>query len=245
MEKRKRTIAITSGKGGVGKTSIVSNIGYLLSRMGKTVYVLDADLSLGNIDVMFGIFPRFNIKDFLEGRKNLEEIIVEKKGIKIIPATSGAFEFSNLSEFEKSKILSSLRQLDGYDFMIIDTAAGISSNVVYFNNISEEVFVVMTPEPASITDSYAVIKVLRKKTDRREFKLIVNMARDEKEAEEIFLKLLSVTDKFLDVYLEFYGFIPLDRNIGSATKRQKLWAECFPESLGTKALIKICEKLLR
>ena len=244
MEKKGRTIAVTSGKGGVGKTSIVSNLAYLLSKMGKSVYVLDADLSLGNVDVMFRVFPKFNIKDLLEGRKTIEEIVVEREGVRIIPATSGILEFSHLSEAEKDKIISSFRQIDGFDFMIIDTAAGISSNVVYFNNMCQEIFIVITPDPASLTDSYAVIKVLHRKLGRRHFNLVVNMARDEREAEDIFRKLLSVTDRFLDVYLDFYGFIPLDRNIGLAVKRQRLWVQEFPETLGTKALMKICSRLI-
>jgi len=244
MEK-KRTIAITSGKGGVGKTSIVSNIAYFLSNMSKSIYILDADFSLGNIDVMFGILPRFNIKDYLDGRKSIHEIVVEgPKGIRIIPATSGAYEFSNLSESEKDKIFLSFKELDGYDFLIVDTSAGISSNVIYFNHISDENFIIITPEPASLTDSYATIKVLRNKAGKREFNIIMNMVSDEKEAIDVYKKLLSVTDRFLDVYVNFYGYIPLDVNVHAAIKKQKPWIEAFPETRATKALIKICNKLL-
>lgn len=244
MEKKGRTIAVTSGKGGVGKTSIVSNLAYLLSRMGKSVYVLDADLSLGNVDVMFRVFPKFNIRDLLLGKKTIEEIVVERDGVRIIPATSGISEFSHLSDSEKGKILSSFREIRAFDFLIIDTAAGISSNVVYFNNMCQEIFVIITPDPASLTDSYAVIKVLHRKTGRKEFRLIVNMVRDEREAEDVFRKLLSVTDRFLDVYLDFYGSIPMDRNIGMAVRKQRLWVEDFPDTIGTKALMRICKKLI-
>jgi flagellar biosynthesis protein FlhG len=246
MEKRrKKNITITSGKGGVGKSSIVSNMAYLLGGMSESTYILDADLSLGNIDIMFGMAPQFNIKDIIKGNKRIGEIVVEGPcGIRIIPATSGVAEFSNLSLEERNIILSSVRELPEYDFLIVDTSAGISSNVEYFNAISEDIFIVVTPDPASLTDSYAVIKVLHKNTGRKDFNIIVNMAKDEKEATEIFKKLTRVTDRFLDVYPDFYGYIPVDRNIGVATKNQKLWVQQFPNTMATKALKKICNRLV-
>jgi flagellar biosynthesis protein FlhG len=244
--RRRKTISVTSGKGGVGKSSIVSNLAYLLSKKQELTYIFDADLSLGNIDVMFGMVSRFSIKDLLDGNKQISEIVAEgPSGIRIIPATSGVCEFSTLSDEERRILLSSFQELPDYDFLIVDTSAGISSNVVYFNSISEDVFVVLTPDPASLTDSYAVIKVLHKKTGRKDFNVIVNMVRDEKEALDIYRKLLVVTDRFLDVYLDFFGYIPADKTIPAAVKRQKLWAEDYPESSATKALTKMCERLVR
>jgi flagellar biosynthesis protein FlhG len=243
--RRKKIIAVTSGKGGVGKSSIVSNMAYIFGSNGESTYILDADLSLGNIDIMFGMVPKFNIKDLIEGKKGINEIIVEGPGgIRLIPATSGISEFSSLTSEEKNILFSSFRELPEYDFLIVDTSAGISSNVIYFNSISDDIFIVVTPDPASITDSYAVIKVLCKKTGRKDFNIIVNMAKDEHEGLEIYKKLLSVTDKFLDVYLDFIGYIPMDRNINAATKRQKLWAKHFPDTEATKALLKICNRLV-
>ncbi|HVN98170.1 MAG TPA: MinD/ParA family protein [Syntrophorhabdaceae bacterium] len=240
-----RTITVTSGKGGVGKSSIVSNMAYVLGNMNKSTFVLDADLSLGNIDIMFGVVPKFNVKDLMEGTRNIEEIITEGPcGIKIIPATSGISEFSHLSDHERNILFTSIKALPAHDFLIVDTSAGISSNVVYFNTMSEAVFVVITPDPASMTDSYAVIKVLHKKTGRKDFNIVVNMVRDEKEALEIYRNILNVTDKFLDVYLDYFGFIPLDRNISIATRRQKLWAEHFPDTDATQALAQICNRLV-
>ncbi len=246
MEKRrKKTITITSGKGGVGKSSIVSNMAYVLGGMKESTYILDADLSLGNIDIMFGVVPQFNIKDLIQGKKRIGEIVVEGPGgIRIIPSTSGVSEYSHLSLEERNILLSSFLELPEYDFLIVDTSAGISSNVVYFNAISEDIFIVVTPDPASLTDSYAVIKVLHKNTGRKNFNIIVNMARDEKEAMDVFKKITRVTDRFLDVYLDFYGFIPMDKNINVATRKQKLWVEQFPDTLATKALQKICNRLV-
>lgn len=246
MEKRrKKTITITSGKGGVGKSSIVSNMAYVLGGMKESTYILDADLSLGNIDIMFGVVPQFNIKDLIQGKKRISEIVVEGPGgIRIIPSTSGVSEYSHLSLEERNILLSSFLELPEYDFLIVDTSAGISSNVVYFNAISEDIFIVVTPDPASLTDSYAVIKVLHKNTGRKNFNIIVNMARDEKEAMDVFKKITRVTDRFLDVYLDFYGYIPMDKNINLATRKQKLWVEQFPDTLATKALQKICNRLV-
>jgi flagellar biosynthesis protein FlhG len=243
--RRKRTIAVTSGKGGVGKSSIVSNMAYLLSSMRKSTYILDADLALGNIDIMLGMVPKFNIRDLISGTKTMKDVIVEGPfGIKIIPATSGISEFSNLSMEEKNILLSSFQDIPDYDFLLMDTSAGISSNVVYFNAISEDVFVIITPDPASLTDSYATIKVLSKETGRRDFQVIVNMVKDEKEALDMYKKILLVTDRFLNISLDFAGYIPADKNVNIAVKRQKLWAEAFPDTQATKALTQICNRLV-
>jgi flagellar biosynthesis protein FlhG len=245
MTKKRRIIAVTSGKGGVGKSSIVSNMAYLLSRMGGLAYIFDADLSLGNIDVMFGVVPKFNVRDLIEGRRHINDVVAEGPfGIKIIPATSGVAEFSNLTMEERQMLLSSFRELPDYDFLIVDTSARLSSNVVYFNAISDDVLIVITPDPASMTDSYAVIKALRGKTGQKNFSIIVNLVKDEKEALEIFNKIVTVADRFLDVYLDFFGYIPADNNINIATRKQKLWAAHFPDTSATKALTKICERLM-
>jgi flagellar biosynthesis protein FlhG len=245
MAGKRKIIAVTSGKGGVGKSSIVSNMAYILSSMGELTYIFDADLSLGNIDVMFGMVPKFNVKDLIEGKKRITDVVADGPfGIKIIPATSGVAEFSNLSMEERQILLSSFREIPEYDFLIVDTSAGLSSNVVYFNAISEDVFIVITPDPASLTDSYAVVKALRNKTGQKSFNIIANLVKDEKEGIEIFKKIVTVADRFLDVYLNFFGYIPADSNISLATKKQKLWAEHFPQSSATKALTKICDRLV-
>ena len=245
MIRRRRTISITSGKGGVGKSSIVSNMAYMLTSMGQLTYIFDADLSLGNIDVMFGMVPKFNVRDLIEGKKHITDVVAEGPfGIKIIPATSGVSELSHLSMEERQILVSSFRELPDYDFLIVDTSAGLSSNVVYFNAISEDIFIVVTPDPASLTDSYAVIKALRGKTGQKNFNIIMNLVRDEKEALEMFKKIVTVADKFLDVYLDFFGYIPADNNISAATRKQKLWAEHFPRTFATKALSRICDRLV-
>lgn len=244
-KRREKTIAITSGKGGVGKSSIVTNMAYILGANNESTYIVDADLSLGNIDIFFGLTPRFNIKDLIDGKKGIKEIVVEgPHGIKIVPATSGIAELSSLTDEQRNILLSSLNELTEYDFMLVDTPAGISSNVIYFNSISESIYIIVTPDPASITDSYAVLKVLHNKTGRKDFNIIVNMAKDEAEALGIYKKLISVTDQFLNIYLDYIGYIPIDANIRLATRKQKLWSEHYPDTQATKALVKICNRMV-
>lgn len=241
----RKTIAITSGKGGVGKSSIASNMAYLLGNRSRSTFILDADLSLGNIDIMFGMVSKFNIKHVMDGSREMEEIILNGPcGIRIIPATSGVSEFSELNQNERAVLLSSLACLPEHDYLIVDTSAGISSNVVYFNSLSEQIFVVVTPDPASITDSYAMIKVLSTRTGRKDFNIVVNMVKEESEALDLYRNLVGVTDRFLDVYLDYFGFVPLDQNVNAATRRQRLWAEHFPNCEATRALSKICDRLV-
>jgi len=243
MEKRK-IITVTSGKGGVGKSSIVSNMARILSKNKERAYIFDADLSLGNIDIMFGIIPKFSIKDVLEGTKDINDVIVEgPEGIKIIPATSGVSQMSELNTDEQDAILSILAALPEYDYLIIDTSAGISSNVVYFNTISQSNYIIITPDPASIMDSYATIKVLNKQSGRQDFNVIVNMVRNEKEAVSVFKKLIGVTDRFLDVYINFMGFLPIDNNVNDSVKKQKLFVDVCPSSPASMSLTKICDKI--
>ncbi len=241
----RKTITITSGRAGVGKSSIVSNMAYILGSMNKATFILDANLSVGNNQKIFDITPKSNVKDFFEGTKKIDEIIAKGPcGIKIIPATSGIREFSKLSENEKNMFFSFIQELPEYDYLIVDTSADISTNVVYFNVMSQGIFIVLTPDPSSVNDSYAVIEALHKKTGRKDFNIIVNMVKDEKEALEIFKNIVSVTDKLFDVYLDYFGYIPLDKNISDATRKQELWVEHFPDICATQALVQICNRLV-
>jgi flagellar biosynthesis protein FlhG len=157
-----RIIAITSGKGGVGKTSIVANLGYAFGQLGKKVLILDADLGLGNLDILLGLAPKYNLSHVITGEKNITEITLEGPGnIKILPASSGIQELTLLTTKQRDHILAELDLLiEPVDILLIDTAAGISSNVMHFNAAAQEIIVVVAPEPTSITDAYALMKVL-------------------------------------------------------------------------------------
>ncbi len=240
-----RVIAITSGKGGVGKTNIVANLGYALSRLGKRVLVLDADLGLGNLDILLGLAPKYNLSHVLMGGKSIAEITVEGPGnIKILPASSGIQELTELSNEQKIQILNKLNLLsDPVDILLIDTAAGISSNVMYFNTTAQEIMVVVSPEPTSITDAYALMKVLSVKYLEKHFKLLVNLASSVDEAEDVFRQLSLVADRFLDISIEYIGHIFSDENITKCVRIQKVISQIYPDSQASKCFISLAEKI--
>jgi flagellar biosynthesis protein FlhG len=242
-----RVIAVTSGKGGVGKTNIVANLAIALARLGQRVMVMDADLSLANLDILLGLSPEYHLGHVLGGHRKLEEIIVSgPAGIKILPAASGVQELSLLSDWQKMALLEEVDTLaDQVDVLFIDTSAGIGANVIYFNLAAQERLVIVTPEPTSITDAYALIKVLFAQHQEKSFRILVNESRSEKEAKEVFVKLANVADRFLaGVSLDYLGHIPHDQNILKAVRRQEAFVEVFPESPASKSIFKIANSLL-
>ncbi len=240
-----RTIAITSGKGGVGKTNIVANLAIALSKKGKRVLVFDADLGLCNIDVLLGMTPRYNIQDLLEGNKKLSEIIVRgPEGILVVPASSGVEELTHLNEFKKLRLIDEFQQLDDeIDFLLIDTGAGISTNVTFFCIASNATVVVVTPEPTSLTDAYALIKVLHTRYQEKDFKVLVNQAKSSTEALEIYRRLHLVTDRFLSVSLDYLGYIPFDRALQKAVRIQKAVVTHNPSSPSSEAFNALADKI--
>ena len=227
-----RIISITSGKGGVGKTNIVANLGYQLSRAGQRVLILDADLGLGNLDILLGLAPRFNLSHVLSGEKSIRDIIVEGPGkLSILPAASGIQELTQLSREQKMRLLSALDQLlDSIDILLIDSAAGISPNVMDFSVAAQEIMVVVTPEPTSITDAYALMKVLSTRYSEKTCRLIVNQVSSEQEGREIFRQLNLVAQKFLAINMDYFGCILLDENLIRCVKQQRIISQAHPES---------------
>ncbi len=240
-----RVISITSGKGGVGKTSVVVNLATSLSRIGKRVLVVDADLGLANVDIFLGMVPKFNLMHVIFGEKDLVEVMVKAPGgFYILPASSGVEELTSLSSDQRDRLFSEFSQLDGnFDFILIDTAAGISKNVVHFNLAASETIVVMEPEPASFTDAYAVIKVLSVKYGVKDFRILVNNVFSEDEASDIFGKMKIVTEKFLDVRLSFLGFVLHDEKVQKALKLQKPVVEAFPHSKASRCFNDLARSL--
>jgi flagellar biosynthesis protein FlhG len=245
---RPRVITVTSGKGGVGKSNIVANLGITLSRMGQRVLILDADLGLANIDILLGLTPRFNIKDVFSREKTLPEVIVEGPcGIKILPASSGIQEMAELSETQKLFLLNELDNYsDNLDIVLIDTGAGISSNVIYFNIAAQDRIVVANNEPTSITDAYALIKVLVTKYSEKRFKLLINRPSSAKEAENVYRNLVKVADRFLggEVSIDYLGYIPQDPAIGKAVLKQQAAVELFPSSPASQGFNEIAQKII-
>jgi len=243
-----KVIAITSGKGGVGKTNVVGNLAIACQRMGKRVLIFDADLGLANIDIIFGINPKYNIEDVIKGKKELSQIIVKgPEDVAIIPASSGVQELAHLTEGQKINLLNEFDVLNNmFDILLVDTGAGISSNVIYFNLAAEERIVVVTPEPTSITDAYALIKVMFYQHGIKNFFLLLNMVKDEKEAKSVYNNLSKVVSRFMrDISLDYVGFIPWDSLLQeSVTKREPVIC-CYPESSSSNSFTKLANQLLR
>jgi flagellar biosynthesis protein FlhG len=242
---RINVISITSGKGGVGKTNIAANLAYLLAGMRKKTLILDADCGLANVDLILGLTPQYNLYHVLKGEIKLREAIINGPGgIKILPSSSGIQEMSSLSIEQKLFLQAELNALQTRpDFMLIDTSAGINDNVLYFNMVASETIVVVTPEPTSLTDAYALIKILYQRHAKKRFSLLVNMVKSQHEAKEVFLRMAQATNHFLNLAIEQIGYIAVDDNLPRAVKQQKLVAEIYPDSPSVKSLREIAERL--
>ena len=240
-----RVIAVTSGKGGVGKTNIVANLGYTFARMGKKVLILDADLGLGNLDVLLGLAPKYNLSHVIMGEKSVGDIIVEGPGnMLILPASSGIQELTQLTAQQKVKILSELDGvIDSVDLLLIDTAAGISSNVMDFNVTAQEIIVVVSPEPTAITDAYALMKVLSLKYAEKCCKVIVNLASTAEQGREVFRQLHLVTERFLDMTVDYLGSVLVDAKMIKGVKQQKLVSELYPDTHASKCFDDLARKI--
>ena len=221
-----KVITVTSGKGGVGKSSLSVNLAIQLSRMGKRVVIFDADFGLANIEIMLGLHPRYNLADMMYRGKTLNDIITYgPENVGFISGGSGIQELANLSREQVVTLIQKLNELDEFaDVVIVDTGAGISDTVLEFVAASEEVLLVATPEPTSITDAYALLKTLNKKaTYRKEktvVKMIANQVHGNRDAKELFEKLGMVVAKFLDIEVEYLGSVPYDHNMQKAIMKQ-------------------------
>ncbi|WP_373501716.1 MinD/ParA family protein [Desulfococcus sp.] len=240
-----RIISVTSGKGGVGKTNIVINLGLALKRLDKRVLILDADLGLGNLDVLLGLAPRYNLSHVLRGIKTMEEIIVNgPEGIMILPASNGIQEMAHLTGTQRFKLISELdKMLQTNDILLIDTASGISSDVTYFNVKAQEILIVVTPEPTSITDAYALIKVLSLKYRANQFNVVVNKAQNMHEAEEVFRQLHTVTDKFLTISIQYMGAILFDELVQKSARRQRILMDMHPNSPAARCYAALAKRV--
>ncbi|KAF0188212.1 MAG: ATPase involved in chromosome [Desulfobulbaceae bacterium] len=232
-----RVYSITSGKGGVGKTAVTANTAVSLAKLGKKVLILDADLGLANIDVVFGLAPKYNLNHFFSGEQDLGSILVEgPNGVKILPAGSGVQNFTRLDSQQKQKLLDGLDLMhNDFDFVLIDTEAGISENVTYFNTAAQEILVVTTPDPTAITDAYALMKLLSTQYHEKRFNLVVNMIQSDEEALDVYRKLTMVSNRYLDISIEFLGSIPADRQMIDAIRKQRVIVDLYPASRITTA----------
>lgn len=242
-----RAISITSGKGGVGKTSIVANLAISLAMRGKNTLIIDCDLGLSNIDVYLGLNPPYNLGHVLRGEKTISEVLVTGPGgVRVLPAPFGIQEITALSREEKLNLLALLERMDeAFDVIILDTGAGISSNVTFFNMVANHIVVVMTPDPTSMTDAYALIKIMHTRYGEQQFHLLVNNVRSDADGLAYYRKLTSVTQNFLNVSVNYVGCIPHDPMINKSTMLCKPVIDLFPASAITQRFHLLSDRVSR
>ena len=239
-----QAIAVTGGKGGVGKTNVSINLAVAMADIGKRVLVLDADLGLANVDVVLGLHPEYDLSHVLRGERTLDEVIIKgPSGIQVVPAASGLRHMAELSEAEHTGLIRAFSDLgNDLDVLIVDTAAGISDTVISFSRAVQELIVVVCDEPASITDAYALIKLLNREYGIGRFRILANMTRSAQEGRDLYNKLCRVTDRYLDVMLSFIGSIPFDECLRKAVKGQKPVVHAYPRSPSAQILKNLAKK---
>ncbi len=245
-DKPPRVIALTSGKGGVGKTNVTVNLGIGLANLGSRVILFDADLGLANVEVVLGLAPRYTLYDFLYNGKTLRDILVPgPNNLKIISGGSGLLELANLNSQEIIRLRDAVKEFENdVDFVLVDTGAGLNKNVLAFVAAAQEVVVVVTPEPTSVTDAYGLIKVLAKFNTHSEVKIIINRVQKKQEAEETFRKLQVTAEHFLpNISIKRLGVIPEDAAVVKAVKKQRPFITFYPDSAAGAAVRESAAKL--
>lgn len=247
MAKRSaRVITITSGKGGVGKTNVAVNLAIALGELGQRVIILDADFGLANIDVLLGIVPKYTLVDVIRNKKNILEILTDgPKNVKFISGGSGVEELVKLEKAQLQHFVDNIGLLDKTaDVILIDTGAGLSDTVMSFVMAADEILLVTTPEPTSITDAYALIKMISNRDKTKKIKMIVNRAENVNEANDIINKLVLVAEKFLSLKLDEAGYILNDDMVIKSVKRQQPFSLGFPKCQAARNIREICDRLV-
>tara|TARA_B100000315_G_scaffold45309_1_gene40128 strand:+ start:334 stop:1122 length:789 start_codon:yes stop_codon:yes gene_type:complete len=245
-KKQTRIIAVSSGKGGVGKTNVVANAAIALAKQNKKVLIFDADTGLGNIDILLQLYPKFNLKHVLSGQKNIKDIIIKYgEKIHVLPAASGIQALAELNKEHHLTLSAEFDSLMGeYDVILMDTGAGISSNVTLFCASAHDILVVVTPEPTSLVDAYALIKVLSQNHNQKRFKVLENLVKSEKDAKAAYLNLSAVTDHYLpSIYVGYTGYILFDEHMAKAVRMQKPLIECYPYSKASKCFTRLANRI--
>lgn len=240
-----QVIAVTGGKGGVGKTSTSVNLAVAMAQEGRKVMLLDGDLSLANVDVMLGLQPTFNLSDVLAGRCSLDDTLIEgPAGVMVVPASSGHRHMAELSPLQHAGLVTAFSELRRpLDTLIVDTAAGIADSVITLTQAAQEALLVVTNDPQSLTDAYALIKILSRDHNMRRIQVLSNMTQTPAEAKELFLNLLRVAERFLDVTLINVGTIPADEWLRRAVRRQRAVVDVYPSAPSAQAFRELAKKV--
>ncbi len=246
FRKHIKTIAVASGKGGVGKTNITANLAIAMSKLGRKVLVVDADLGLSNIHILFNLAPKYSVQDLLSGERSLKDVIVEgPHGIKLLPAGSGIQELTRLDEFQRLRLLEAFDEYENdIDVLLIDTAAGIAENVTFFCSAAQEIVIVTMPEPTAWLDAYHLIKVLNTEYQENRFHVLVNQAKSKKEADDAFLTLLTVSQKYLQISLDYLGYLPQENEVREAVRARAAFIDLYPKSFLSKSIREFAATLL-
>jgi len=242
-----RVVAITSGKGGVGKTNVVAGLALALSQQGQRVVVMDADFGLANLDILLGLSPKYTLEHVLKGEKVLEEILLDgPSGIRIIPASSGVQEMTRIDTLAELRLVQGLQRVaETADWLLIDTAAGIHDSVLRLLMAAQEVILVTTPEPTSLVDAYAMVKVLHLREPAKPLWLLVNNGQNPEEAEETVEQLQAAVARFLGKQLQVLGMIPGDPHVLQAVRQQRGVVDLFPHCPASLAFQSLANQLLR
>jgi len=240
-----RVLAVTSGKGGVGKTHISANLAVLAARAGRRVLLIDADLGLANADIVLGICPTRHLGHLLDGTASAAEVLTEgPRGVRVLGASSGIQALTQLSDEQKLALISAFEPLDDqFDLVIVDCGAGIGDNVLFFAGAAQEALLVVSPEPTSLSDAYATVKVLSQDAGVTQFSVIANLAADF-QGRDVFRRLTQVTDRFLEAKLRYLGHVPRDEDLPRAVRVQQPLVELYPRAPASRALSTLCDALL-
>jgi flagellar biosynthesis protein FlhG len=238
-------IAVTSGKGGVGKTNVAVNLSVSLAEAGQRVLLFDADLGLANVDIALGLKPKYDIQHVIAGEHSLDDILLPgPAGIHVIPASSGVARMASLSAPEQAGLVRAFSELSTpVDTLVVDTGAGIDSTVLTFTAACQEVIVVICDEPTSLTDAYALVKVLNQQCNVKRFQILANMVDNELQGRQLFDKLCKVADRFLDVHLGYLGAVPRDDYLRRAVRAQRPVVSEYPRSESARALRALADRV--
>lgn len=240
-----RVITVTSGKGGVGKSSFVVNLALALKLRGLKVAILDADIGMANVDIMYGVKSKYSLFDLVFNNKNINEIIeMTQEGIKIIPGGSGLKDIVDLNEEQRVRLIKEFEKLDDIDILIVDTGAGVSKTILNFVEISDEVIVITTPEPTALTDAYSLIKIIKNKFQDANINVVINKVRNIKEARETFEKLSNTVNVFLKSKINYRGFLFEDKKVPISIIEQRPYLISFPKTEASMCIMKIASDVI-